>query len=74
MIGILKEGKNTIVAARGVVSKTVGPNQVVSGDPVKPHMHSKRINAHVQNLPKHVKTIKELQKRIEELEKKYRDK
>jgi UDP-3-O-[3-hydroxymyristoyl] glucosamine N-acyltransferase len=68
--GHLTIGEGVIVAARSGVTKSIEPNQMVSGFPAKPHMQERRVNACVQRLPHYVKIIQDLQKKIEELEKK----
>ncbi|MDP8213026.1 MAG: UDP-3-O-(3-hydroxymyristoyl)glucosamine N-acyltransferase [Candidatus Zapsychrus exili] len=66
-IGHLTIGRGAIIAARGVVTKTVPAGQMVSGFPAKSHSEEKKINVHIQKLPGYAKTIKELKKEIEAL-------
>lgn len=60
--------ENTIVAGRAVVTKDVGPDEIVSGFPARPHQEEMKIKALTQRLPELVKRIKDLEKRVEELE------
>ncbi len=62
---VIKE--NTIVAARAGVIKDIGPNQIVSGFPARPHQEELKIKALTQKLPNLVKKIKDLEKKVEEL-------
>ena len=66
--GHITVGKGAVVAAQAGVSNSVPANTTVWGFPAKPHMHAKRVNAHVQRLPQTVKTIMELKERINVLE------
>jgi len=72
LAGHITIGKNSIVAAQAGVANSVDPNTTVWGFPAKPHMHAKRVNAHLQRLPNLVKTINDLNKRVKELEDKLR--
>ncbi len=66
--GHLTIGANSIVAAQAGVTGSIPENSKVSGYPAKPHVHAKRVNAHVQQLPDYIKRIKALEKKISELE------
>ncbi|MFH1562625.1 MAG: UDP-3-O-(3-hydroxymyristoyl)glucosamine N-acyltransferase [Nitrospirota bacterium] len=59
--------ENTIVAGRAVVTKDVGPDEIVSGFPARPHQEEMKIKALTQKLPELVKRIKDLEKKVEEL-------
>lgn len=66
--GHLTIGDNSIVAAQAGVTGSLPANSKVSGYPAKPHVHAKRVNAHVQNLPGYIKRIKALEKKLSERE------
>ncbi len=70
--GHLTIGANTVVAARSGVTKSIGPDQFVSGYPARPHREEKRIKAIVSKLPTLLKRIKELEGKVQELEKRER--
>jgi len=62
---LIKE--NTIVASRAGVIKDIGPNEIVSGFPARPHQEEMKIKALTQKLPELVNKIKELEKKVKEL-------
>lgn len=62
---VIKE--NTIAAARAGVIKNIGPNQIVSGFPARPHQEEMKIKALTQKLPDLLKKIRDLEKKVEEL-------
>jgi len=62
-------GKGTTVAARGVVTQDVPPNQVVSGFPLKPHSEEKRIMVAMRKLPELVKAVRRIEKELASLRK-----
>lgn len=62
---LIKE--NTIVASRAGVIKDIGPNQIVSGFPARPHHQEMKIKVLTQKLPQLVNKIKNLEKKVEEL-------
>lgn len=60
----IKIGKGTIVAAKSGVIKNIGPNQIVSGFPARPHSKEKRVEALRMRLPELLKRIKKLEKDV----------
>jgi len=72
--GHITVGRGAVVAAQAGVSNSIPPHTTVWGFPAKPHMHAKRVNAHVQRLPQTIRLIADLKKRIGELEKKVNEK
>lgn len=62
---LIKE--NTIVSSRAGVIKDIGPNQIVSGFPARPHHQEMKIKGLTQKLPELVNKIKNLEKKVEEL-------
>ncbi len=70
VVGHIKIGNGAIVGGRAAVLKSVPSNTIVSGQPARPHLQAKRIEASVLKLPELYKLVRELKKRIEELEKK----
>ncbi len=68
--GHITIGQGAVVAAQAGVSNSIPPHTTVWGFPAKPHMHAKRVNAHVQRLPQTIRMIADLKKRVGELEKK----
>jgi len=72
--GHITIGQGAVVAAQAGVSNSIPPHTTVWGFPAKPHMHAKRVNAHVQRLPQTIRIIADLKKRVNELEKKLNEK
>lgn len=68
--GHLIIGANTVVAARSGITKSIKPNEVISGYPARPHNEEKRINAAISRLPTLLKRVRGLEQKIEELEEK----
>ncbi len=62
--------ENTILTAQAVVMKDVGPNEIVSGFPARPHQKEMKIKALIQKLPLLVEKITVLEKKVAELENK----
>ncbi|MCK5215336.1 MAG: UDP-3-O-(3-hydroxymyristoyl)glucosamine N-acyltransferase [Candidatus Omnitrophica bacterium] len=71
--GHLTIGANSVVASKSGVPNSIPPNTKVWGNPAKPHMHSKRVNACVQRLPQYVKILNEIKEKIEILETEKKD-
>lgn len=65
----IRVGNGATVAGQAGVTKSIPPNQVVSGYPARPHGQAKRIEACHPRLPELVKMVREQQKKIEDLEK-----
>ncbi len=63
-VGHVTVGKNTIVAARGVVTNDVAPNSFVSGFPIKSHSEERRIMAATRKLPDILKRIRAIEKEL----------
>jgi UDP-3-O-[3-hydroxymyristoyl] glucosamine N-acyltransferase len=68
--GHLTIGKGVVAASRAVITKSIAPNQKVSGFPAQPLLAEQRFQASLRRVPDHIKTIRDLTKRVEELEKK----
>lgn len=71
--GHLTIGANTVVAARSGITKSIKPNQFISGYPARPHSEEKRIKAAISRLPVLLKRVRELEQKVEELEKTHKD-
>ncbi len=67
--GHINIGKGAVVAGKTAVMKDVPAFTRVWGNPARPHMEAKRVNACVQRLPMYIDIIKDLKRRVEELEK-----
>lgn len=61
-------GKNTVVMARGLVTKDIPDGTIVSGDPAQPHRDNMRLMASLRKVPELIKAIDRMQSRLEELE------
>ena len=70
--GHLTIGEGVVVASKSGVPSSIPPNTMVWGNPAKPHMQAKRVNASVQRLPLYIKMINDLKKKVEELEQKFK--
>jgi UDP-3-O-[3-hydroxymyristoyl] glucosamine N-acyltransferase len=71
--GHLTIGAHSVVASKSGVSNSIPPHTTVWGNPAKPHMQSKRINACVQRLPYYIKTLNAMKAKIEILEREKKD-
>jgi len=69
VVGHVEIGDNVIVGAQAGVTKSVPPNQVVSGYPARKHSEAKSINAHLTRLPKLYRDVEELKKIVNDMEK-----
>lgn len=70
IVGHIRIGKKAIIAAQAGVTKSVPPNEKVSGYPAKPHKKAARINACLQKLPDLNKKVKELEEKLKVLQEK----
>lgn len=68
-VGHVTVGRGTTVAARGVVTEDVPPNQLVSGFPLKPHAEERRIMMGLRKLPELIKSVRRLEGELAELRK-----
>jgi UDP-3-O-[3-hydroxymyristoyl] glucosamine N-acyltransferase len=60
-------GRNTVVMARGLVTKDIPDGTIVSGDPAQPHRNNMRLMASLRKVPELIKVVGEMQSRLEEL-------
>jgi UDP-3-O-[3-hydroxymyristoyl] glucosamine N-acyltransferase len=68
-VGHVRVGRDSVVAARGVVTNDVEPGSFVSGFPMKPHQEERRILASMRKLPEMLKKVRKLEKLLAEKEK-----
>jgi UDP-3-O-[3-hydroxymyristoyl] glucosamine N-acyltransferase len=68
IVGNLKVGDDSVIAAHALVINSLPSNSFVSGVPARPHAADMRIQASVGRLPEVLKELKELQKKVTELE------
>ncbi|OUN01047.1 MAG: hypothetical protein BAA04_07605 [Firmicutes bacterium ZCTH02-B6] len=68
VVGHLKVGAGSVVAARGLVASDLPPKSFVSGFPARPHAENMRVLAAQRRVPELLKTVAELEKRVKELE------
>lgn len=66
-VGHVRIGKGSTIAARGVVTDDVKPNQIMSGFPIKPHSEEKRIMASLPKLPELIKKITNIENIIKNI-------
>lgn len=66
--GHLKIGDNSMVAAKGGISKTIPPNSIMAGMIGQPIKEWKKSEVNVRRLPELREEVKKLQKRVQELE------
>jgi UDP-3-O-[3-hydroxymyristoyl] glucosamine N-acyltransferase len=64
IVGHVEIGDNVIIAAQSGVSKSVPPNSIVMGSPVKPIQEEKKILACIRNLPELFRTVRELKNKL----------
>ncbi|MBI4726980.1 hypothetical protein HY768_07125 [candidate division TA06 bacterium] len=70
VIGHLEIGDDVICLAQSRVTKSTPSKTMLYGNPARPHMKVKRIDAAVDMLPEKLKVISDLEKRVAELEEK----
>jgi UDP-3-O-[3-hydroxymyristoyl] glucosamine N-acyltransferase len=70
VIGHLEIGDDVICLAYSGVTKSTPSKTMLYGNPGRPHMRGKRIDAAVDMLPEKLKVISDLEKRVAELEEK----
>lgn len=68
VVGHLRVGRGTVVAARGLVAGDLPPGSFVSGVPARPHTEQMRVLAAQRRVPELVKTVARLEKRLAQLE------
>lgn len=68
VIGHLRVGRGSVVAARGLVASDLPPGSFVSGFPARPHAENMRIIAAQRRVPELLKTVARLEKRLVALE------
>ena len=68
--GHLTIGKGVVAAARSVITKSIAPNQKISGFPAQSFITEQRFQAALRRVPDYMKAIRDLTKRVGELEKK----
>ncbi|HOJ93587.1 MAG TPA: UDP-3-O-(3-hydroxymyristoyl)glucosamine N-acyltransferase, partial [Dictyoglomaceae bacterium] len=61
----VKVGNNVVILARGVVTKDIPDNVVVSGFPAMSHTEEMKIQALIRKLPEIWEEIKKLRKKLE---------
>ena len=70
VIGHLEIGDDVICLAYSGVTKSTPSKTMLYGNPGRPHMRGKRIDAAMDMLPEKMKVINDLEKRVAELEEK----
>lgn len=70
VIGHLEIGDDVVCLAYSGVTKSTPSKTMLYGNPGRPHMRGKRIDAAVDILPEKLKVISDLEKRVSELEEK----
>ncbi|MFO7311529.1 MAG: UDP-3-O-(3-hydroxymyristoyl)glucosamine N-acyltransferase [Bacillota bacterium] len=68
VVGHLRVGAGSVVAARGLVAADLPPKSFVSGFPARPHVETMRVLAAQRRVPELLKTVAELEKRVQDLE------
>lgn len=65
-VGHIRIGDKVNIGAQSGVAKSVADNEVIFGSPARPIMHTKRIEAVINNLPSISRRLRALEKKMEE--------